>query len=173
MFFWTNSSAFNLAMFMIPSVACCKLPPPSFWISKRWDLMLLWRRQVLFCYSLMLKKFLSLPNDSIKKNEAWSWIWTRNSCWIYILRQWETYSMGKENIRWCRWECQKKVVLNKVIFKKSQWFPTCVLFFLACPLLGVNFDRDNTNRAWTFCPLMRGVRHFCPLFTGFFIRDLY
>ena len=67
--------------------------------------------------------------------------------------------------------------------KKNQLFQTYVLFFLACPLLGGNFLGVNPNRAWTFCPLMRGVRYlegflqgictiffrssnFCPLFGG-------
>ena len=57
--------------------------------------------------------------------------------------------------------------------RKNQLFPTCLLFFLVCPLLEGNFHRDNPNRTWTFCPLMRGVCYFCPLFRGFFIRDLY
>ena len=55
--------------------------------------------------------------------------------------------------------------------KKKKLFPTCVLFFVACPLLGGNFHRDNPNRTWTFCPLTRGIRYFYPLFRGFFIRD--
>ena len=55
--------------------------------------------------------------------------------------------MGKENIRWCRWECQKKSrYLKQSHFDKNQLFPTCVLFSLVCPLLEGNFHRDNENR---------------------------
>ena len=56
-------------MFMIPSIECCKLPSLSFWIAKRCTLSrkdngsLAW--QTPFCYSLMFKKFLFLPNHSI------------------------------------------------------------------------------------------------------------
>ena len=54
-------------MFMIPSIACCKLSSPSFWIAKRCTLS---RRddavKKRFCYPLMFKKFLSLPNHNIR-----------------------------------------------------------------------------------------------------------
>ena len=57
--------------------------------------------------------------------------------------------MGKERIRWCQWECDEKVFKMfkiKSFSKKNQFIPTCVLFFLACPLLGGNFHGDNPNR---------------------------
>ena len=56
------------AMFMIPSIACCKLPFLLFWRAKRCTLSrrdhvsLTWT----FCYSLMFKKFLSPPNHKVK-----------------------------------------------------------------------------------------------------------
>ena len=59
-----------------------------------------------------------------------------------------------------------KIFQNKVILKNNQLLTTCLLFFLACPLLGDTFHWDNPKRAWTFCPLMRSVRHFYPLFRG-------
>ena len=52
----------------------------------------------------------------------------------------------------------------KIMKKKNKLFPTCVLFFLACPLLEGNFP----NRTGTFCPLMRGVRYFCQLLEVFY-----
>ena len=80
--------------------------------------------------------------------------------------------MGKENMRW---ESQKKVLryLKQSNFEKKSVISYLCFFFLACPLLWGNFYRDNRNGTWAFCLLMRGVRYFCPLFRGFFIRDLY
>ena len=55
---------------MIPSIACYKLPSPSFWIAKRCTLskrdnaFLTWTGSILLF--LMFKKFLSLPNHSIR-----------------------------------------------------------------------------------------------------------
>ena len=83
------------------------------------------------------------------------------------------YFTGNENIRWFLWEREKNSFMMfkiKSFWKKNQLFPTCVLLFLACPPLGGNFYRDNPNRTWTFCPLMRGVRYFCPLFRSFFYK---
>ena len=61
----------------------------------------------------------------------------------YILWQVESYSMGKVNIRWYRWENEKKRCLKKSHFEKISYL--CFLF-LACPLLGGNFLRYNPNR---------------------------
>ena len=64
-------------MFMIASIAYCKLPYLSFWIAKRvlcQEGMFLWHGQVPFCYSLMSKKFLSLSNHSIRVCVKGKWI---------------------------------------------------------------------------------------------------
>ena len=135
--------------------------------------MLLWHGQIPFCHSLMFKKFLHLLNHSIK---ACVKGWSRNSCWIYILWQWESYLMGKKNIRWCPWRYEGKsfkMFKIKSFWKKISYFQLVFRFFLACPLLGGNFHRDNPNRIWTFYPVMRDVRYCTPPFKGFFTRNLY
>ena len=66
------------------------------------------------------------------------------------------------------WKKKFRMFKIKLFWKNNQLFPTCVLFLLACPPLVGNFQRDNPNRTWTFCPLIRSVRYFCPLFSGFF-----
>ena len=58
------------------------------------------------------------------------------------------------------------------MFKIKSSFFQLVFCFLVCPLLGDNFHRDNPKRAWTFFPLMGGVRYCCPLFRGFFYKGL-
>ena len=90
-----------------------------------------------------------------KKNWSWSWIWTRNSCWIYILLQWGSYSVGKENIRWCWRECQKK---GLKIFKTNSFWKKISYFLLVFCF---------------FWPVRYWMVNFCPLFRGFFIKDLY
>ena len=70
MFVSLNGIIMPSTMFKIPSIACCKLPSPLLRIEKKLlcqeGIMLLWHGQVPFCYSLMFKKFLSLPNHSIR-----------------------------------------------------------------------------------------------------------
>ena len=150
-------------MFMIPSVTCCKLRSPSFWIVERCtcqkEIMLLWHGQVPFCYSLMFKKFLSLPNHSIRKKEINRGVGSLLDMYFMAMRK--RYSLGKENIMWCQWEWKKSFKMFKIkpFWKKKQFFPTCVLFFLASPLLEDHSHRDNPNKTWTFCSLMRGVRY--------------
>ena len=57
-------------MLVIPSIACCKLPSTTFWItkkctlSKRDNASLTWSGP--FCYSLLFKKFFPLPNHTIR-----------------------------------------------------------------------------------------------------------
>ena len=167
-------------LFMIPSVACCKLQSHSFWIAKRSTLSrrdnASWHGQVPFCYSLMFKKFYSLPNYNIrvciKGNRINRGVGYRLLN-IYFMEIRKLFN-GKREHDGLDGNAKKKGVWNKVIFfKKKTLFPTCVLFFLACLLLGGNFHRDNPNRIWTFCPLMRGVRYFCSPFRGFLIWDLH
>ena len=90
-----------LIMFIIPSVACCKLPSPSFWIAKRCTLS---RRGnaslkrkgsiLIFVYAPEISFASKLQHKSMcyrKNNWSWNCIWTRNSCWIYVLYQCESY----------------------------------------------------------------------------------
>ena len=59
------------AMFMIPSIACCRLPPPLFWTAKKWTLLkkdnafLIWTGFILLFVNFQEIFFLS--NHNIKK----------------------------------------------------------------------------------------------------------
>ena len=137
--------------------------------------MLLRHGQVPFCCSLMFKKFLSLSNHSIivcvKRKRInrgvgyglefpVEYIFCGNEKAI----QWAKRTLdavdgnAKKGLRYLK---------QSHFEKKNLLFLTCVLLSLACPLLGGNFHRDNLNRTWTFCPLMRGVRYFRVFCKGF------
>ena len=65
------------------------------------------------------------------------------------------------------WKSSFKMFKIKSFKKKRSYLLLVFCFFLFCPPLGGNFCRDNLNRSWTFCPLIRGFRYFYPLFRGF------
>ena len=138
-------------MFIISLIACCKFLSPLLLIEKGCTLS---RRDV---WSSSILLFVNV--QKITSSSKWECVTGKriNRGW-----EWESYSMGKKDIRWCPWEYEKKCFKMSKI--KSFWKKfTCllyVLFFLPCPLLGGNFHRDNPNRLWTFRPLMRGVRYF-------------
>ena len=58
------------AMFMIPSIKCCKLPSPAFWIAKRHTLSrtdnayLTWTKSILLFVNV--QEIFYPPNDSIR-----------------------------------------------------------------------------------------------------------
>ena len=127
----------------------------------------------------MFKKFLSLPNHSIRVCFKGKIINCGVAYGLEIPVEY-IFCGNEKAVQWAKRTLDAvdgnvkksfKILKAKFILKKNQLFPPYVLFFLACPPLGGNFHKDNPNK--TFCPLMRGVRYFCPLFRGFFIRDLY
>ena len=159
-------------MFMIPSIACCKLPSPSFWIVKRCTLSrrdnasLAWTGSILLFVNFQEISFsfewqhlsVCVKGKRIKRGVGYG---------LEISAEYIFY-VNEKAIQWANQtsdgvdgNVKKKVLrcLKKSHFEKNHLFPTCVLFFLACPLLGGNFHRDNPSRTWNFCPLMRGARY--------------
>ena len=123
----------------------------------------------------MFKKFLSLPKHSIRVGVKGKRINRGVGYGLKIPVEYIFYGDGK-TIQWAKrtldgvnGNVKKKSskMFKIVLLKKNQPFPSSVLFFLACSLLRDNFHRDNPNRTWTFCPLMRGAGYFCPLFRSF------
>ena len=96
----------------------------------------------------MLKKFLSLPNHSLGACIKGKRINRRVGYRLEIPVE-DIFYDNEKAIQWAKRTLDgvdgniKKKVKR---FKINQLFPTCVLFFLACPLLGGNFHRDNPNR---------------------------
>ena len=83
-------------------------------------------------------KFVSLPNRSIRVCLKGKRINHGVGYGLEIPAEHMFYGNEKA-IQWA------KRTLDRVILIKNQLFPTCVLFFLACLLLGGNFHWDNPN----------------------------
>ena len=94
--------------------------------------------QICISVPLMFMKFLSLPNHSIRVCLKGKRINRGVGYGLEIPAEHMVYGNQKA-IQWA------KRTLDGVILKKNQLFPTCVLFFLDCLLLGSNFHWDNTN----------------------------
>ena len=119
LFLWTNSNAFN-QVYDVSSIARCKFPSPSLRIAKRSTLPIMHNASVAWTDSIL--PFVNVQEiSSPSKSQHKSCVkgWSRNSCWIYILWQWESYLMGKKNIRWCRWRYEGKSF--KMFKIKSFW----------------------------------------------------
>ena len=102
----------------------------------------------------MFKKFYSLPNHSIrvcikgKRIDRGVGYRLEVLLNIYFMEIRKLFN-GKREHDGLDGHVKKKgfkVFEIKSFFLKKTLFPTCVLFFLACLLLGGNFHRDNPNR---------------------------
>ena len=97
----------------------------------------------------MFKKFLSLPNHSIRICVKGKIINRGVGYGLEIPAEYIFYGNEKA-IQWAKRTLDAvygNVKKSFKIFKiKNQLFPTWVLFFLACLLLQCNFHRDNPNK---------------------------
>ena len=182
----TNSNAFNQVYDTVSPIPrlSCKRPSPSLWIPK-WGTLprrdkasLAWPGSILPFVNVQEVSFSSkLQHKRCVKGKR---INRGTGYGLEIPDEYIFYDNEKA-IQWAKRTLDgvagdvKEKVLRcvKYILKKISYFQLVFCFFLACPLLGRNFHRNNPNRNSTFCPLTRGVRYCCPLFRGFFIRGLY
>ena len=102
--------------FMSSSIACCKLPSPSFWIAERFTLSgrdnasLTWTGSILLFVNV--QEFSSSSKYSIKVSVKGKIINLEVGYGFEIPAEYifYCYSMGKESIRCCQWECEKKAL---------------------------------------------------------------
>ena len=97
----------------------------------------------------MFRNFLSLPNHSIRVCVKGKRTNSGVGYGLEIPAEYIFYGNEKD-IQWAKRTLDAVYGNVKKIFKifkiKNKLFPTWVLFFLACLLLGGNFHRNNPNR---------------------------